>query len=167
VIGYWRQYWTSSGTHWNASRNAPREWVHHLLRNDFNGDFTKILERISGVVAAIDGGGEPEIQARVREGCAVWLRRVLTNCYGGMARLRDKIRVRAPWLVAWLKQRRRRISVVFERAAARNELRRNGATSEYLARYAGELATIEEVLTGDAFREFLGECSPALMQLAA
>jgi glycosyltransferase domain-containing protein len=168
VIGYWRQYWTSSGSHWEASGNtAPREWVHHLLRNDFNGDFTKILERISGVVATMDGGSEPEIAARVREGCAVWLRRVLINCYGGMAGLRNKVRARAPWLVTWLKQRRRRTSVVFERAAARNELRRNGATPEYLSRYAGELTAIEEVLTGDAFREFLRECPPGLMQLAA
>jgi hypothetical protein len=84
-----------------------------------------------------------------------------------MAGLRDKVRARAPWLVTWLKQRRRRTSVVFERAATRNELRRNGAKPEYLARYAGELAVIEEVLTGDEFREFLGECPPALMQLAA
>jgi glycosyltransferase domain-containing protein len=168
VIGYWRQYWTSSGSHWEASGNtAPREWVHHLLRNDFNGDFSKIIERISGVAAAIDSGSEPEIQARVREGCAVWLRRVLINCYGGMAGLRDRVRARAPWLVAWLKRRRRRTSVIFERVAARRELRRNGATPEYLARYADELATIEEVLTGQAFRGFLDGCSPALKQLAA
>ncbi len=168
VIGYWRQYWTSSGSHWEASGNrAPREWVHHLLRNDFNGDFIKILERISGVAATMDGSSEAEIAARVREGCAVWLRRVLINCYGGMAGLRGKVRARAPWLVTWLKQRRRRISVVFERAATRNELRRNGASPEYLSLYAGELTTIEEVLTGDAFREFLRECSPGLMQLAA
>ena len=168
VIGYWRQYWTSSGTHWSASGDAPpREWVHHLLRNDFNGDFTKIVERISGVAAAMDRGSDSEIAARVREGCAVWLRRVLINCYGGMAGLRDKVRARAPWLVAWLKQRRRPISVVFERAAARTELRRNSASPEYLARYAGELAVIEEVLTGDAFREFVSECCPTLTQLAA
>jgi glycosyltransferase domain-containing protein len=168
VVGYWRQYWTSSGSHWEASGNAaPREWVHHLLRNDFNGDFSKILERISGVAAAMDGASESEVQARVREGCAAWLRRVLINCYGGMAGVRDRVRVRAPWLVAWLKQRRRRTSVVFERAAARRELRRNGATPEYLAQYVDELATIEEVLTGEAFRRFLDGCSPALMQLAA
>lgn len=168
VIGYWRQYWTSSGAHWGASGNAPpREWVHHLLRNDFNGDFDKILKRISNVAAAMDGGSETEIAARVREGCAVWLRRVLINCYGGMAALRSKVRARAPGLVVWLKQRRRLLQVVYERVAARRELRRNGATPEYLAQYTGDLAAIEEVLTGNAFREFLGACSPALVQQAA
>lgn len=167
VIGYWRQYWTSSGVHWSSSGNVPsREWIHHLIRNDFNGDFTEILERISGVAAAADAGDKSEIKERVRERCALWLRNVLINSYGGMAVIRRIVRTRAPWLVDWLKQRRR-ISVAFERGAIRNKLRRNGATPEYLERYAGEMAAMNEVLNGDAFRVFLHQSAPALVQLAA
>jgi glycosyltransferase domain-containing protein len=167
VIGYWRQYWTSSGVHWRSSGNVPsREWIHHLMRNDFNGDFSRILERISRLAAATDAGDECEIKERVRERCALWLRHVLINSCGGMAGIRRSVRTRAPWLVEWLK-RRRRVSAVIERAAMRKNLRRNGATPEYLARYAGELAAMEEVLNENAFRTFLRQSAPALMGLAA
>jgi len=148
VISYWRQYWTS------LRSSYSQDWVHHLLRSRFTSDFANIVDRISCVAAAVDGGDQAAIAEKLRACCEPWLRHQIRINYGGWASVRKILRTYVPWFVIWLKKRRR-LSIIFERRAVLGKLRRDGATPEYLARFKAELAQIEEVLTGSEFRNFV------------
>jgi len=136
-----------------------QDWAHHLLRSRFTSDFANIVDRVSRLAAEADGGDQAAIAEKLRACCEPWLRRNIRINYGGWASVRKILRTYAPRFVMWLKQRRR-LSIFFERKMILDELRRNGATPEYLARYEAEVAEIEEVLTGHEFREFLCKHAP-------
>ena len=156
VFSYWRQYWTSMQLHWTSSDSAMRkDFVYYLLRSGFTGDFANVLDRVSRLVAQCDDGNPDEIAERLRGPLEDWVRDIIRLDFGAYATLRRYLRSHAPWLVTWLKTRHRS-AVFFERRRLFSKLRRDGATPEYVAKFKLELAQIEEVLTGQEFKEFLG-----------
>ena len=161
-FSYWRQYWTSLQLHWTSSQSeVRRDFVYYLLRSRFTEDVANVLDRISHRLAELDGGNPEEIAERLRDPLERWVREFIRHDFGAYATLRRHLRSHVPWLVAWLK-RRRRLRLVFERRNIFARLRKDGATSEYVAKFKDELAQIEDVLTGHEFREFLRQHMPAL-----
>jgi glycosyltransferase domain-containing protein len=160
IFSYWRQYWTSLQLHWTSSGGSMRkDFVYYLLRSRFTGDFSDVIDRVSRLVAECDGGDPAEIAERLREPLEEWVRDIIRLDFGAYATLRRHLRAHSPWFVTWLKTRHRS-AVVFERGRLLSELRRDGASPEYVAKFKGELAEIEEVLVGQEFRAFL--CQNAL-----
>jgi glycosyltransferase domain-containing protein len=146
-IGYMRQYWTSL-------RSAfSKDWVHHLLRNRFSTDFAEIIARISKEAAGNELDQEI-IAENLRERIEPWLRDFLRLNYGLYGVTRQHIRSTAPAILDWLKMRRR-YSVPLERRMLLGKLRTNGASEQYLKAFREELADIEDVIAGRAFKEFI------------
>jgi glycosyltransferase domain-containing protein len=161
-FSYWRQYWTSLQLHWTSSQAAVRrDFVYYLLRSRFTEDVTNVLNRISHRLAELDCGSPDEIAEHLRGPLERWVRELVKHDFGAYATLRRHLRSHVPWLVAWLK-RRRRVRLVLERRNIFARLRADGATSEYVAKFKDELAQIENVLTGHEFGEFLRQHMPAL-----
>jgi len=157
VFSYVRQYWTSSGLHWTSPHSATRKtFIHNLLRSRFTEDVAEVLDRISGRLAEIDGGDSTKIAERLRQHLEQWIGDQIRLDFGAYATLRRYLRTYTPWLVAWLK-RRRRFALVIERRSILKKLRNDGATPEYMAKFKRELAQIEEVLAGREFKHFLGQ----------
>ena len=155
IVTYWRQYWTSLQLHWTSSDSAVRrDFIYYLLRSRFTDDFANILNRISQLAADNDCGDAAEIAERLRGPLGEWVRDVIGLDFGPYAALRRHLRTYAPRIVRWLKTRRR-LSVVLERRHILQKLTAHGATPEYLDKFKSELAQIEDVLTGDEFRQFL------------
>jgi glycosyltransferase domain-containing protein len=148
AISYMRQYGTSLGM------ALAKDWVHHLVRSRFNTDFAKMIERISQVVAADEGGQPSEIAEQLRTGIEPWLRNFLRINYGIGGAIRREVRRKAPALVKWIKTRRR-YSVLLERRALFSKLRQSGASAPYLKAFRAELAQIEDVIAGTKFRGFI------------
>lgn len=157
TIAYLRQYDTS------LRSSFKRDWVHHLLRSRFTGDFNAMIDRISGLAAAIDGVDAGVVADMLRGICEPWLRDFLRVNYGEFQTLKHVLRRRTPGFVNWLKKRRR-LSVDRERASLFSQLQRDGAPATYSDGFRKELDTIEDVLTGDSFRAFIG---PFVNQLGA
>src|SRR5262249_2724776 len=116
TFSYIRQYWTSLQLHWVSSASASRrDFVYYLLRSRFTEDLANVLNRISQSLAERDGGDPMKIADRLRERLEEWVRNIIRLDYDAYATLRRFLRTYAPWLVAWLKTRRRRLAVFFER----------------------------------------------------
>jgi len=161
-FSYWRQYWTSLRLHWTSSQSAIRQdFAHYLLRSRFTENVANVLDRISHRIAELDGGDPEEIAERLRGPLERWLRELIGHDFGAYATLRRYLRSHVPWLVVWLK-RRRRLRLGSERRSIFARLRADGATSEYVAKFKDELAQIEDVLTACDFRQFLRQHMPAL-----
>jgi glycosyltransferase domain-containing protein len=162
IFSYCRQYWTSLQLHWPSSRSAIRQdFAHYLLRSRFTEDVANVIDRISRRLAELDHGDPEKIADRLRSPLEEWVRVLIRHDFGAYATLRRHLRARAPWLLAWIKTRRRS-RVVWERKNILDRLRRDGATREYLVKFKSELAEIEDVLTGQGFKEFLGQRLPLL-----
>jgi len=162
IFSYWRQYWTSLHLHWTSSDSATRkDFVYYLLRSQFTGDFTNVLDRVSRLVAECDGSDPAETAERLRGPLEEWVRDIIRLDFGAYATLRRCLRAHAPSFVTWLKTRRRPI-VRVERRRLLSKLHRSGATPEYIANFKRELAQIEEVLSGREFKEFL---APYMLKL--
>jgi glycosyltransferase domain-containing protein len=160
IFSYCKQYWTSMQLHWPSSQlEKRRDFAHYLLRSRFTEDVANVLDRISRRLAELDSGDPEKIVDRLREPLEEWVRALIRHDFGAYATLRRHLRARAPWLVAWLKTRRR-LRLVWERKNMFNKLRKDGATREYVAKFKNELAEIEDVLTGQGFKGFLGQCLP-------
>jgi glycosyltransferase domain-containing protein len=160
IFSYWRQYWTSLQLHWPSSESAVRkDFVYYLLRSHFTTDFENVLDRVSLLAAESDGGDPAQIAERLRTPLEEWVRDIIRLDFGAYATLRRYVRTRAPWLVTWLKTRRRSV-VFFERRNLFRKLCNDGATPDYVAKFKRELAQIEEVLTGHDFREFVDRHMP-------
>jgi hypothetical protein len=155
TFSYLRQYWTSLQLHWPSSNtNMRKDFVHYLLRSSFSEDVAQMLDSVSRLIAERDGGEPAKITEQLREPLAEWVGDILRQDFGPYATLRRYARTHAPWLVAWLKTRRR-AAVLVERHNLFRKLRKDGATLEYLTKFKRELAEIEEVLTGYEFKQFL------------
>jgi glycosyltransferase domain-containing protein len=162
IFSYWRQHWTSLQLHWTSSQLGIRnDFAYFLVRSRLTDDIANIVDRISRHLAEIDGGDRTESAERVRERLEGWVRDIIRQDYGQYAMLRRYLRTHTPWLVAWLKKRRR-LAVTFEKRAMFRGLRKDGATPDYLANFKRELAQLEEVLTGREFQEFLHRHMPNL-----
>jgi glycosyltransferase domain-containing protein len=160
TIAYFRQYWTSL-------RSAfSKDWVHHLLRNRFSTDFANIVERISDAAAKVDGRDKEAIAEMVRDRVEPWLRDFLRLNYGLSGTVRQYLRARVPFLLDWLKTRRR-FSFSRDRRTLLSTLRTRGASDTYVDALRAELARIEDVVHGAAFRSFLRTNAAALLPDAA
>lgn len=155
VIGYLRQYWTTMRS------SFAHDWVHHLLRSRFSSDFSAIIDRLSGAAAEIDGADPAEIAEQLRQTFDGWYRGFLQHNYGPSGMIRKMLRENTPAFLMWLK-RRRRYFVPFERRSLYTQLSNNGASPEYLDEFRRELATIEDVLTGESFASFIRPLVPQL-----
>jgi glycosyltransferase domain-containing protein len=164
-FSYWRQYWTSLQLHWTSSQSAIRQdFAYYLLRSRFTEDVAEVLDRLSRSLAAIEGGDHEQIADRLRDSLEDWLRALIRHDFGAYATLRRHLRSHFPWLIAWLKKRRR-LRIVSERRDMVAKLRKDGAAPEYLAKFKAELAQIEDVLIGREFRDFLRQHKSALLAL--
>jgi len=163
IFSYCRQYWTSMQLHWPSSQSAIREdFAYYLLRSRFTEDVANVLDRVSRRLAELDRGDPEKIADRLRGPLEEWIRALIRHDFGAYATLRRHLRARAPWLLAWLKTRRR-LRLVWERKNIFNKLRKDGATREYMVKFKSELAEIEDVLTGQGFKDFLGQRGPLLV----
>lgn len=147
TIAYLRQYGTSLGYY-------KKGWVHHLLRSRFTQDFETMIERVSVVAAAVDGVQAAPISEMLRLICDGWLHEFLKVYYGSFQTVKQVLRKKTPVFYNWLKNRRRYF-ITRERAAIFSRLTADGASFAYLAKFASELRTIEDVLTGPEFATFI------------
>lgn len=158
-ISYLRQYGTSMGSAFK------KDWVHHLLRSRLTSDFDCMVNRISSAVADADGVDPAPIAEEIREIFGIGLRINLARRYSPAPRLerfKQHTRAVAP---QWLRQRLslRGLAVGRERESLFSHLRADGADDSYLAAFRGELAAIEDTLTGAEFTDFLSRHAPALL----
>jgi glycosyltransferase domain-containing protein len=155
VTSYFKQFDTSLGGHWTTSGKAPTaSFVYHFLRSRFSSDFAAMVEVVARAVAAADGGNAEEIAEKLRLAAEPWMERIFRNNYSVPNKVRAKVRGYAPWFSEWQKTRYRP-TVIFDKRAIRERLRKNGASDKYLAEFQSELAQIEEALNGKEFPKFL------------
>lgn len=160
TFSYCMQYWTSLQLHWPSSQSAIRQdFAHYLLRSRFTEDVANVVDRIARSLAELDHGDPEKIADRLRRPLEDWVRALIRHDFGAYATLRRHLRARAPWLLAWLKTRRR-LRLIWERKNIVNKLRNDGATQEYVVKFQNELAEIEDVLSGQGFKDFLGQRLP-------
>jgi glycosyltransferase domain-containing protein len=148
TIAYLRQYGTSMQT------SFKKDWVHHLLRSRFTSDFTALIDRITAQAVSADGADPERVADMLRGICEAWLREFLHVYYGSLQSVKQMLRDHAPGVINWLKMRRRYF-VGRERVALFSRLTAYGASADYLTRFQAELATIEDVLTGERFAAFI------------
>jgi glycosyltransferase domain-containing protein len=148
TIGYLRQYGSSLGL------SFKKDWVHHLLRSRFTTDFAAIVDRVSRAAAAVDGVDAAPIAEMLRTVSEGWLREFLKIYYGSLQSVKQILRDYTPNLMNWLKNHRR-FFVGRESAAIFSQLTADGASDAYLTEFVDELKTIEDVLTGSEFAEFI------------
>jgi glycosyltransferase domain-containing protein len=156
TFSYIRQYGTSMRT------SLKKDWVNHLLRSNFSCDFNTMIGEIAASASKSDCVEIGQVDEMLRGICEEWLRAFLRVNYGEVQGLKQLMRDHTPGLVKWLLGRRRYF-VGRERAAMLSKLRRDGASASYIDRFNGELASIESVLTGDAFAGFI---KPHIARLA-
>ena len=148
TIAYLRQYWTSH------QYPFATDWVHHLFHSHFNTDFTEILRRISALAALADGMEPSLVSEKLLDEIVPWFRNFLKRNYGVFAGFRSYLRRKTPGVLIWLKTRRR-FSVPIERRVIFRKLRKNGANEDYISAFAKELIEIEDVISGNAFHNFI------------
>jgi glycosyltransferase domain-containing protein len=148
TISYLRQYWTS------LQYSYVKDWVHHIFRSRVNTDFAIIMDRISELAAVADNMDRKIVFEKLFAEYTPWFSQFLMRNYGSLAILRGYVRTTAPGILTWLKTRRR-FSVLFERRAVLANLRKNGASENYIRRFVDEFAEMENVLVGDEFRDFV------------
>jgi glycosyltransferase domain-containing protein len=160
TIAYLRQYWTT------MSLAFRKDWVHHLVRNNFSTDFAEIMSRISRHAAAADGA-DPDLTAeKLRDNVAQWLGYFLRRNFGPTAALRHYLRRTVPHLLEWIKMRRR-YAVPLDRRRLFAKLRESGASGEYLRAFGAELAQVEDIVSGSAFTDFIAAYVPLFVPEAA
>jgi glycosyltransferase domain-containing protein len=155
TIGYLRQYGTS------LYSSFKKDWVHHLVRSRFTSDIHALVERISVLAAAADGTDAAVVAEDVRVVLEDKFRQFHWASYGSLQEIKQTLRSKAPSLVTWL-QNRPRYTVGRERSALLRQLANAGASQEYVTRFRAELAAIEEVISGDAFANFVRPLLPVL-----
>lgn len=148
TIGYLRQYGTS------MQSSLKKDWVHHLLRSRFTSDFAMLIDRISEQAAQADGVDRASVAEMLRRICEDWLREFLRVYYGSLQTTKQAMRDYTPAFMNWLK-RRRRYFIRQERAKLFAKLLADGASQPYLTTFGYELETIENVLTGVEFANFV------------
>jgi hypothetical protein len=148
TIGYLRQYGTS------MQSSLKKDWVHHLLRSRFTSDFATLVDRISEQAATADGVERAPVAEMLRRICENWLREFLRVYYGSLQTVKQALRDYTPAFINWLK-RRRRYFVRKERTRLFAKLLADGASQPYVAAFGHELETIENVLTGAEFSDFV------------
>jgi len=153
TIAYLRQYNTSQLSAFKE------DWVHHLLRSQFSSDFTAMIDIVSAAAAAADEEAQPAIAEMLRRICDEWLRGFLRQSYGTSQSIKQFIRRHAPFVVRWVKNRRR-LFVSRERAALFTKLAADAASEAYIAAFRREFETIEQVLTGPDFADFIANYAP-------
>ncbi len=155
ITSYFKQFDTSLGGHWTTSGKAPKaSFVYHLLRSRFSSDFAAMIDVVAKAVAVADGGEVDKIAEELRLAAEPWMERIFRNNYSAPNKVRAMLRGYAPRFSEWQKTRYRP-TVVFDKRAIRERLRKNGASNKYLAAFQSELVQIEEALNGKEFPRFL------------
>lgn len=165
TIAYLRQYGSSLGS------SFKKDWVHHLLRSRFTTDFAEMIDRISGAAAKAERIDAAPVAEMLRLICEDWLHEFLKIYYGPLQSVKQVLRDNTPDLFNWVKTRRRYF-VARERVAIFSRLAEDGASADYLANFDGELKTIEDVIMGREFANFIepylvtfGASNPAVTQV--
>jgi glycosyltransferase domain-containing protein len=154
-LSYFKQSDAGAGWHWATSQAAPSaSFVYHLLRSRLSTDFSTMIERLSRAMAKEGGGDADELTEQLRLSAGQFVDRIIHNHHGLTNRVRKKLHSYMPGFREWLRTRYRP-SVVFEKRALVNRLRKNGAGAKYLAEFCAELARMEGSLNGREVREFL------------
>ncbi len=148
TVSYFRQY----GTSMVASSN--RDWVRNLLRGRFTSNVQALTERISIVAAAADKGKAPDIAQYVLAMLEGRFGQFVQANYGSFQEAKGFLRKRAPKLVTWV-QNRPRFFIGRARRAFVRQLTDAGASEQDVRNFCAELATIEDALCGEAFRNFV------------
>jgi glycosyltransferase domain-containing protein len=162
VTSYFKQSDAGAGWHWATSEAAPSaSFVYHLLRSRFSTDFSAMIERVSRAVAEADGSDAGEIAEQIRLSAEQFVDRIIRNHYGATNRVRQRLRRYAPGLREWSKTRYRP-SVVLEKRALPDRMRKNGAGADYLDEFRAELARMEDAVSGRDVREFLAPHSETM-----
>jgi glycosyltransferase domain-containing protein len=160
VVSYLRQY----GTSMNSAASIG-DWVRNLLRGRFTVEFEEVLARISATLAQTDGVDPAPVAERLRDAWGDWLRASLRHEYGTpplAIRLRQYVRDHSPdWLMRI--RERRLVGAARQRRNFVADLRRDGASEDYLRTFQSELADIERTLSGAAFLEFARRVAPDLV----
>ncbi len=152
---YFKQFDTSLGGHWTTSGKAPSaSFVYHFLRSRFSSDFAAMIDMVARAVVAADGGNVEEVAEELRLAAEPWMERIFRNNYSLPNKVRAKLRGYAPWFTEWQKTRYRP-TVILDKRAIRERLRKNGASDIYLAAFQSELTKIEEALNGRELPKFL------------
>ena len=155
VTSYFKQSDAGAGWHWATSEAAPSaSFVYHLLRSRFSADFSAMIDRLSRAVAEADGGDAGESAEQLRLFAEKFVDQIIRNHYGLTNQVRQRLRHFAPGFREWLKTRYRP-SIVLEKRALRDRMRKNGAGAKYLAEFRAELARMEDASNGSEVREFL------------
>lgn len=155
VTSYFKQSDAGAGWHWATSEAAPSaSFVYHLLRSRFSADFSAMIDRLSRAVAEADGGDAGESTEQLRLFAEQFVDQIIRNHYGLTNQVRQRLRRFAPGFTEWLKTRYRP-SVVLEKRALRDRMRKNGAGPQYLAEFSAELARVEDASKSREVREFL------------
>lgn len=166
VTSYFKQGDAGGGWHWATSEAAPSaSFVYHLLRSRLGADVSAMIERISYAVAEAGSGDAEEIAEQLRQLTEQFMNEIIRNHYGTTNRIRQRLRNYLPWLSDWMKTRYRR-SVVREKRAVPDRLRKNGAGAKYLAVFQSELARMEDAFNGREVREFLAHHAETMASLA-
>jgi hypothetical protein len=155
AVSYVRQYGTSL---YSAYK---KDWIHHLLRNRFTSDVDALVERIAAQTAVADGSELATVAEDVRALLEGKFRQIVRANYGSLQEIKRAIRRRAPRFVTWW-QNRPRAFVGHQRMALRRQLANAGASQEYVTQFVAEIATIENVLTGASFADFIRSYRPLI-----
>ena len=151
-----------AGGHWATSEAAPSaSFIYHLLRSRFCADLSAMIERISLAVSEADGSDAEESAEQLRVFTEQFVDGIICNHYGPTNQVRQRLRQYAPGFRQWLKTRYRP-SVVLEKRALPDRMRKNGAEAKYLAAFRSELAHMEDALNGREIREFVTRHAEAM-----
>jgi glycosyltransferase domain-containing protein len=126
TMAHFRQYYITMG-------GFEHDWVHRLLRSNFNRDISCLIDRISSQTENAEQA--KELLLAIFE---QWLIEFLTIYYGSLQDIKQKLRDHAPRFYNWLKNRRR-FDVASERIRLFDQLSIDGATTEYLTTFRSEL----------------------------
>ena len=171
VMSYMRQTGTS------MFADYRKDWVDQLLRSRFNSDFDLMVSRIAKVVSLADGIDEKVYAEEVRKLYADRLRENLQIMYGGLPptakedkalslKLFVKLWLRStmsPWMLEAYRQtfaRRKNAKLISDVGGQDlemifSELRRFGASENYIAAFREETNNIYKVLGDGEFIEFI------------
>ncbi len=132
TISYMRQNRTSM-------EGFKEDWVHHLLRSNFNSDLTTLIEKVSSHTENPDLAKDLLLNLFEE-----WLTEFIGIYYGSMQSLKQILRKRVPRLYRWLIHRRR-YGIAGERIRLFDRLSVDGASTEYLKTFKSELREMIEI----------------------
>jgi glycosyltransferase domain-containing protein len=164
MMSYFRQYSTSIG----GGYRDRLDWVDHLLHTPYSHEIDATVAVLSELVAKADDMEQSVAAEMIRKAIGdkllrPYLRRIFRP-RSTILRAKYHVTERMPEISTWLK--RARFLLRRERHGIFDQLRRDGATEDYIATFRSELSEIERVLIGPEFPQFLCHEAPDLLRTA-